>query len=373
MCLILDVMCPKTKTKSKSSSKSSKKCQVCIARKVAREELDHMYQSPGTMPVTYQNQHGYDYNYGYGYGYGDWSTWEENQQAFISNKKWKDHTQTAQNAYESAQENGKKIGEVKNSLTSEIKEAQKAIQDTHASVVGAISYAEGTRAAIDLAHAGIKSTHVAVKEAQLAIQDAISDKHAEHMSKQEECAAGIARVRQLLEEEARQREETRRVQEMVRYAQSQGLLPQTPARDHDRRSRSSRSSSPATSTTTTTSSSGKTRSSRRSRAEEEKEANKQKEWELQQQYTKAIHANTKQLLQQGQELEYNRRRDPYFHHPRFQGGGGAYYDDGIEALPPFNAYPYGDYYGTGVGGGVGYRGPRGQVPRCGNARPSWDH
>ncbi|RYC63704.1 hypothetical protein CHU98_g2508, partial [Xylaria longipes] len=192
MCLLIDVMCPKTKTKSKTSPKKTKgKCQECTTRKITREELSQVYLPPGVMPVTYQNQPGYDY--GYGYGYGDWSTWEDNYPAFISNKRWKDHTQTAQNAYESAQENGKKIGEVKNAITSEIKEAQKAIKETHASVIGAVSYAEDTRAAIDLAHAGIKSTHAAVKEAHLAIQDAIHDKHAEHMNKQEECAADIAK------------------------------------------------------------------------------------------------------------------------------------------------------------------------------------
>ncbi|KAI1756664.1 hypothetical protein F4782DRAFT_526349 [Xylaria castorea] len=324
------------------------------------------------MPLTYQNQPGYDY--GYNYGYGDWPTWGDNYPAVISNKRWKDHTQTTQNAYESAQENGKKIGEVKNTITSEIKEAQKAIKETYDSVTGVVSYAEGTRAAIDLAHAGIKGTHVAVKEAHLAIQDAISDKYAEHMGKQEECAADIAKVRRLMEEEARQREETRRLQEMVRYAQSQGLL-QTPARDRDHRSRSSRSSSPTTST-----SSNGTRGNGRTRAGEERVAEKQRQWErereqLEQRYTKAMGetANTQQQLQRERErwsrtegeLEYLRRRDAYFHHPRFQG---AYYDDVVEATP-YNSYPYADY---GTGGGAGHRSSRGQAPRCGNAKP-WDH
>ncbi|KAI0459442.1 hypothetical protein F5B21DRAFT_302239 [Xylaria acuta] len=384
MCLLIDVMCPKTKSKSKTSSKKTskkEKCPECMTRKITREELNQMYLPSGGMPVTYQP--GYDY--GYSYGYGDWSAWEDNYPAFISNKRWKDHTQTAQNAYGSAQENGKKIGEAKNAITSEIKEAQKAIKETHASVTGVVSYAEGARAAIDLAHAGIKSTHVAVKEGHLAIQDAISNKHAEHMSKQEECAADIARVRQLLEEEARQREETRRLQEMVRYAQSQGLL-QTPARDRDRRSRSSRSSSPATST-----SSNGTRGNGRARADEERAAaaaeKQQRQWErekeqLEQQYTKAMHemASTQRQLQQERErwsrtegeLEYLRRRDAYFHHPRFQGGG-AYYDDVVEGPPYNNAYPYAEYGGGGGGGGgAGHRGSRGQAPRCGNARP-WDH
>ncbi|KAI0548308.1 hypothetical protein F4679DRAFT_326225 [Xylaria curta] len=368
-------MCPKTKCKSKTSSKkTSRKCQECMMRKITREELNQMYLPPGVMPVTYQNQLGYDY--GYSYGYGDWTTWEDNHPAVVSNKQWRYHTQAAQNAYESAQENGKKIGEVKSAITNEIEEAQKAIKETHASVADTVSYAKDTRAAIDLAHAGIKGTHVAVNEARLAIQDTISDKHAEHMSKQEECAADIAKVRQLLEEEARQREETRRLQEMVRYAQSQGLLQTPPARDHDRRSRSSRSSSPATSTST---SSNATRGNGRTRADEERVAEKERQWErekeqLEQQYTKAMNemANTQQQLQRERErwsktegeLEYLRRRDAYFHNPRFQG---AYYDDVIES--PYNPYPYADY---GARGGAGHRGSRGHSPRCGNAR-SWDY
>ncbi|TRX93920.1 hypothetical protein FHL15_005302 [Xylaria flabelliformis] len=364
MCLLLEVMCPKTKCKSKTSSKKTskkEKCQECITRRIAREELNQMHLPPGMMPVTYQHQPGYDYSYSY--GYGDWSTLGDNYPAVISNKRWRDHTQTAQNTYESAQENGKKIGEVKNAITTEIKEAQKAIKETHASVANAVSYAKGT--------------HVAVNEARLAIQDTISDKHAEHMSKQEECAADIAKVRQLLEEEARQREETRRLQEMVRYAQSQGLLQTPPARDRDHRSRSSRSSSPATSAST---SSNGTRGNGRTRADEERVAEKERQWErekeqLEQQYTKAMHdmANTQQQLQRERErwsktegeLEYLRRRDAYFHHPRFQG---AHYDDIIEASP-YNPYPYADY---GVRGGAGHRGSRGHSPRCGNAR-SWDY
>ncbi|KAI0863174.1 hypothetical protein F4860DRAFT_75775 [Xylaria cubensis] len=366
MCLLLEVMCPKTKCKSKSSSKKTckkEKCQECIMRRIAREELSQTHLPPSMMPVAYQHQPGYDY--GHSYGYGDWSTWEDNYPAVISNKRWRDHTQTAQNTYESAQENGKKIGEVKNAITNEIKEAQKAIKETHASVTNAVSYAKGT--------------HAAVKEARLAIQDTINDKHAEHMSKQEECAADIAKVRQLLEEEARQREETRRLQEMVRYAQSQGLLQTPPARDRDHhRSRSSRSSSPATSAST--SSSNGTRGNGRTRADEERVAEKERQWErekeqLEQQYTKAMHdmANTQQQLQRERErwsktegeLEYLRRRDAYFHHPRFQG---AHYDDVIEASP-YSPYPYADY---GARGGAGHRGSRGHSPRCGIAR-SWDY
>ncbi|KAH8167300.1 hypothetical protein CIB48_g974 [Xylaria polymorpha] len=338
MGLLIDVMCPKTKTKSKKTSRKEK-CSDCTARKIAREELSQMYLPPGVMPVTYQNQPGYDY--GYSYGYGDWSTWEDNSPAVISKKGWKDHTQAARNAYESAQENGKKIGDVKSAITSEIKEAQKAIKETHANLIGVVSYAEGTRAAIDLAHAGIKSTHVAVKEAHLAIQDAISHRHAEHMSKQEECAADIARVRQLLEEEARQREEARRLHEMVRYAQSQGLL-HTPGRDRDHRSRSSRSSSPATSTSST-----KMRGGGRSRADEEREAEKQRQRE--QHYAE----ERERLSRTEGDLEYLKRRDAYFHNPRFQG---PYYDDVAEAP----LYAYAEY-------GAGHR-ARGQ-PRCRNATP----
>ncbi|KAI0447395.1 hypothetical protein F4803DRAFT_321599 [Xylaria telfairii] len=333
MALIIDVMCPKTKTKSK---KTARKCPDCRTRKIAREELSQMYLPPGAMAVTYWNQTGYDY--GYSYGYGDWSTWEDNSPAVISKKGWKDHTQAARNAYESAQENGKKMGEVKSAITSEIKEVQKAIKETHASLTKVGSYAESTRAAIDQAH--------------LAIQDTISHRHAEHMSKQEECAADIARVRQLLEEEARQREEARRLQEMVRYAQSQGLL-QTPVRDRDHhRSRSSRSSSPATST--------KTRGSGRSRAGEEREAERQRQREREKEQERDRERERERLSRTEGQLEFLTRRDAFFHHPRFQG---PYYDDAMEAPLYTTGYPYADY-------GAGHR-ARGQ-PRCGNARP-WDH
>ncbi|TGJ79898.1 hypothetical protein E0Z10_g8869 [Xylaria hypoxylon] len=384
MCLLLDAMCSKTKTKSKSSSKKTSKkrdCHECTTRKITREELNQMHTPLMPMPMMNQNQSGH--NYGYGYGYGDWTAWEDNYPAMISRGQWRGHTQTAQDAYNSSQGNGKRIDEVKSAITGDIKEACKAIKETHASVNSTDSRVKGTRDAIDLAKASIDSTHAAVKEAHAAIQktqSAIQDKHAEHMSKQEACAADVARVRQLLEEEAGKREETRRMEEMVRYAQSQGLLQtQAQAQTRDHSGGSSQSS------TSTTSSTGRGYEGR-ARTDEERRAEKQRQRERREVerfehrifQTKAVRetAETRLRMLEEQErwsrtegqLEFLRRRDAYFHQPRPQGA----YDDVIEA-PPYNAYSYVDY-GVG-GGGAGHRSaypPRRMQPRCGDGRP-WDH
>ncbi|KAI0817507.1 hypothetical protein GGR55DRAFT_22568 [Xylaria sp. FL0064] len=61
--------------------------------------------------------------------------------------------------------------------------------------------------AIDAAQTEIDNTHAAVEEAQVAIQGAVNDKHAELLSKQEACVADVAKVRELLEEQAKQRQE----------------------------------------------------------------------------------------------------------------------------------------------------------------------
>ncbi|KAI0535768.1 hypothetical protein GGR58DRAFT_478022 [Xylaria digitata] len=362
MCLLLDAMCPRAKTKSKTSSKKSKKreCPECMTRKITREEINqmHMPPMPIPMPMMNQSQPGLNYGHGYGYGYGDWSAWEDNYPAMISRGQWNNHMQTAKNAYNSSQENGKSIGEVKNAITSEIKEAHKAIKETQASVNSTDSRVKDTREAIDLAQVGINNTHNAVKEAHAAIQKTqgiINDKHAEHMSKQEACAADVARVRQLLEEEAKKREETRRVEEMVRYAQSQGLL-QTQGQAQTDRDRDHGSSS--------SQSSGSTTSSTGVLSDEERRIEKRRQqWERRERerlehqhrtYQKAMREMNEtrlrlRLLEEQErwsraegELEFLRRKDSCFHHPRL--------DDVMEA-PPYHAYPY--------GGGLSHA-------RCGN-------
>ncbi|KAI0914852.1 hypothetical protein F4823DRAFT_571833 [Ustulina deusta] len=391
MCLLLGAMCPKTKTKSRTSTKKSSKKHEChgyTTRKTTKEELWQTYLPP--MPMPMMNQHQPGYNYGHGYGYEDWAAWVDNYPATISTKQWREHMQTAQNAYNSAQENEKRIGEVKSAITSDVKEAQTAIEETHASVKNTETRVKDTRDAIGMAHDSIKSTHAAVKEAQLAIQktqDAINDKHAEHLSKQEACAADVARVRQLLEEDAKKREETRRVEEMVRYAQSQGLL-QTqvqaqPDPDRDYGGRSSQSSSPMISASPSrahdhiryTSVDEERKMGKRQQLDYERE-------ELERQheisYLKAAQdlAHARLRLQEEQE-RWSRTegelacRDTYLHHPRLQS---AYPDNAIET-PPYNAYSYAAY--AIRGGGVGHRSACGQLarrgqPRRGNGRP-WDY
>ncbi|KAI0972506.1 hypothetical protein F4678DRAFT_41572 [Xylaria arbuscula] len=366
-------MCPKTKTKSRTSTKESSKkrsCDKCTTRKVTEKRLNQSPQAPMPMPMPTpmmnQSQPGF-VNYGYGYGgYGDWTAWEDNYPAMISIKQWRDHTQAAQNAYNSAQDNGKKIGEVKNTVTGDIRETQEAINETHDSVRDAHN-------AVEVAHTSIKSTHAAVLAVQNA-QDVMNDKHAECLSKQEACAADVARVRQLLENEAKRREETRQVEHMVRYAQSQGLLqmqaqaPPDQGRDH--RSRSSQSSSPTISV-----------SSGRSRADEEQRIGRRRHWEREREhlepgwrlYAKKVREfvdagqdlqEHEQWLRARGELEAPRRKDPsYAHYPRARS---AYYDDGIET-PPYSAYSYAEH-------GVGPRGqlPRRGQPKCGEGRP-WDY
>lgn len=314
------------------------------------------------MPMMNQNQPGYSYGYGYGYGYADRSSWEDNYPAEISNKQWREHVKTTQNAYNSAQDNATKIGEVKN-----------AIRETHASVNSTQAHVKDTQDAIGLAHASIQGTHLAVKDAYLAIQqtqDVINNRHAEQMSKQEECAAGVAKLCKYVEEKSKKREETRRLQDMVQYAQSQGLL-QTHAQaqaqalaqirldqDRDHRGRSSRSLSPATSA----SSSGACDHGRRTCAIEEWEADRRQRRERERE---------RQLQEQQQrlsrEIEHLRRRDAHFHQPRLRD---SYYEDYSEAPLYNNAYAYAEY-DIGGSGGAGHRGARGACrmqPRCGNGR-----
>ncbi|KAI2629019.1 hypothetical protein GGS21DRAFT_234619 [Xylaria nigripes] len=401
MCIVLDVPCSKARSKSKTGHKKTSKtqkclkCPECTARKVTREEVGQMFppmppnsMAPMTNPILNHPEQKIIY------GWEDWPAWEGSYPTMMSKRQWKDYTKMSSNAYDISQEKGAKIGEAKSAIIGEIKNAQRAIKDAHVGVIsGTESRVKETRDAVDLAHASIRNTHIAVNEAHLALkktQDIIQDNQAEIMNKQEACAADVARIRQLLEEEAKQREETRRVQEMVRYAQSQGLLQksvqaQELAHAHGGRDRSSRSSSPDTSASSA--SSGTRRNGRRSQADGEQGTQRRWQWEREREksdrhqrvrYSEAMRgiADTRQRLRQEQErwsraeweLDWLRRRDLYFHHPRSQE---MYYDDGADTSL-YNADPFVEH-NTGSGGGH-IRDKCGRVsrrvpPKC----RQWDH
>jgi hypothetical protein len=365
-------------------------------RNIARDEYSQVYlptmtpvpltPTPTPMRTTSGNQVAYDYSYNNPYRYVDCSAWEDNSPAVITRGQWKDHTQTAKSAYDSSQANGEKVGEVKSAITSEIQETRKLINETHDSVHNTETRIKDTRDAIDLAHVSVKSTHTAVKEAQAAVQktqDAILGKQAAHMSKQEECAAEITRVRQLLEEELNKREEARRLREMVQYVQNQAQLDRVrDACNHSSSSSRTNSASPSRSS----------ERQRRSHADEEQEAERRRKWEREReefekqqqahqvQYSEALREFTdkQQRLQEEQErliegeFERLRIRDPYFHHPRPRD---MYYDDVVE-VPPYNEYSYAE---DGVGGSVRDRAARPhqarrRQPRRENGRPaSWQY
>ncbi|KAI1430443.1 hypothetical protein GGR50DRAFT_684891 [Xylaria sp. CBS 124048] len=295
----------------------------------------------------------------------------------------------ANNAYNQSQDTSAKISEAKNAITGEIREAQRAIKDVHIDVVNTESRVRETRGAVDMARESIRSTHAAIKNTQ----DTIHDNHIELMEKQKECAAEVARVRKLLEEEARQREETRRLKEVVRYAQTQGLLQTSSGRtqstrDRDR-DRSSRSSSPETSS----SSPGTRSAGRRSRANGEQDAQKRRQAERekmkleleleqsqQQQYADAMRGiaemRQRQRLQNEHErwsradweLDWRRRKELHFQGVRPQGG---YYDDAVDApasdTDSFVAHAGGhnNSHSKDRDGRIPHRG----APRC----RQWDH
>ncbi|KAI1368011.1 hypothetical protein F5Y08DRAFT_296953 [Xylaria arbuscula] len=364
MCLHINTMCPKTKTKSRTSTKKSSKkhrCHECEQR-IDVEESYPLYAPP--MPTMGPAQPRYDYGF-----YRDWATYEDNHPATISIKQWRDHTQAAQNACAAAQDNGKRIDDAKSAMKSDIKEAQKAIRETHASVNSTESQVRETREALDLAHLSITNTQQAI----LKTQGLINDNHSEQMRNQQACAADVARVRDLLEGEEKKREQAHQVERMVQYAQSQGLLqPQAPGH----RSQSSQSSSPATSVSSRAQE--QERPSRR-RFDEWEEVETYRQWmkrqrlqlEHQHYVTRAmgeavnmelrIQADHERLLRAHGEIAALKRS----HQARFPYPG-VYHDEVLEA-PPYNTYPYPESVFAGSGG-VGRQMPRRGPLRCGNER-----
>ncbi|KAI0391206.1 hypothetical protein F5Y17DRAFT_470959 [Xylariaceae sp. FL0594] len=387
-------MCSKSHHKAKSSSsrsssssshsKTQKKCSECRTRRIARDEVQNIFSppvvsnpfGPPLVPAaanmsraqyvghdaTYDYSQGYGLAPGYGYGWNgyDGPFWDDMNPVTITRGQWRDHAQTVKNVYKASEENGKLIGEMKTVITSEIKEVRDAIKEARDSVQNTDSH--------------VKEALAAIKETK----NIVGENHTAQTNKQQEYAADIARARQLLEAEAKQHEEARRMQEMVQYAQSQGLLLQQSQSDRDSGSRNSpRSGSSRTASVSPTRSQPRQHSSQ-SAEERERERVRFEQLQLIQQAHMAetmreVAAN-QQRVQEAYERWWRQQQHPV--HQEIDNGGeqyarshkrrehrrsrhtpppppaqteSVYYEDDVIEVTPYSAYSYAEY---GVGGGT---------------------
>ncbi|KAL7629449.1 hypothetical protein AAE478_000969 [Parahypoxylon ruwenzoriense] len=166
------------------------------ARRAADEVLNQAFPTmplgQGANPMYYYPSRNY-------YGYG-WEQWPGENQPGYTQSQWASQGETLKEALDTAKLNGRKIDEAKSSVYSGIMEARDAAKLTHGAVQGT--------------HATVKDIHDSLKETR----EAIGRNHGEYARKQDGCAAEIGKVRRLLEEEAKKRDEAHQRQQYMQEA-----------------------------------------------------------------------------------------------------------------------------------------------------------
>ncbi|KAI1333360.1 hypothetical protein F5Y16DRAFT_11609 [Xylariaceae sp. FL0255] len=300
MCFFpLPGMCPKAKGKKSSKSKRTNKKAKKESPDAGREATPYDY---GHLPTPFRHGKSPQAMYlpGYSWYSGDW---EDHQPVIVPCGQWKEYIETAKKTLESSQGNTGKINDAKTEITGKIKEVRGAVDQTFLDVgraeIEVKNVIEGT-------HMSVKDTHAAVKEAQAALkeaQDTLKANHAAHVDKQKEYAADVARMRKLLEEQAkksdeaeRKRAEEQRIKEAVQQAQLQ----------FEKQMRHKRGRAPSPSTSSSSSSSSTSYSSRRQRRRE-----KEREQELREEAEanrKRWEDDNKKLIQDMQQMFINKEK-----------------------------------------------------------------
>ncbi|KAI1134542.1 hypothetical protein F5Y05DRAFT_398321 [Hypoxylon sp. FL0543] len=200
MCLFL-YPAPKTKKRSKKSKKqvasgeNIQEAEFRIADEALRQGL--WTAEAAAMP----------HPHGYWVPFGAEQRFEEYEPGYITKGQWASYNETLKGTLSAAKENGNKIDGLKAFVSNGMTEARDAMKSTHGAIKGTHFAINDTYTAVEDVHNTLKATYEAMKK-----------NHGEHTDKQDECAAEIARVRELLEEEAKRREEAHRKQQNIEEA-----------------------------------------------------------------------------------------------------------------------------------------------------------
>ncbi|KAI0841973.1 hypothetical protein F5Y06DRAFT_165240 [Hypoxylon sp. FL0890] len=145
--------------------------------------------------------------HGYWVPFGAEQRFEEYEPGYITKAQWASHGETLKGTLTAAKETGNKIDGLKGFVSSGMVESRDAIKNTQGAIKGTHLAINDTYAAVEDVHNSLKMTYEAIKK-----------NHSEYSNKQDECAAEIAKVRKLLEEEAKKREEAHRKQQNIEEA-----------------------------------------------------------------------------------------------------------------------------------------------------------
>ncbi|KAI1415917.1 hypothetical protein F5Y13DRAFT_206859 [Hypoxylon sp. FL1857] len=143
----------------------------------------------------------------YPYVFGAEQRFEEYEPGYITRAQWASHAETLKGTLGAAKENGNKIDGLKGFVSSGMTEARDAIKNTQGAIKGTHLAINDTYMAVDDVCNTLKTTYETIKR-----------NHSEYANKQDGCAAEITKVRMLLEEEAKKRDELLQKQQNMQDA-----------------------------------------------------------------------------------------------------------------------------------------------------------
>ncbi|KAI1341606.1 hypothetical protein F5Y15DRAFT_361958 [Xylariaceae sp. FL0016] len=190
MCLFPFAAPRPTKRPSRGPKKSPQVGGQPEVREVIYTHYPFMAPHPAATPINLPSNPSY-----MGYGFERWA--EEHQPMNLTKGQWKEHAETTKLILDGVKGNSAKIDSAKETVSDEVKEAQKAAQDAHSSVRNVHAAVKNAQEAIQNNHKEIKST-----------QKVMDDHHSEHNKKQDDCAVEVEKIRKMLEEEAKKGEES---------------------------------------------------------------------------------------------------------------------------------------------------------------------
>ncbi|KAI1385036.1 uncharacterized protein F4822DRAFT_433564 [Hypoxylon trugodes] len=127
---------------------------------------------------------------------------EMDEPNYVTRSQWASHCEALKGTHDIARENGNRMNDMKLLVSGGIAEARDAVISTQNTVKGA--------------HESVKNTHTAVQGVQDTLKqacDTINKNHVEQISKQDSCTAEITKLRALMEDDAKRRDEAHQRQQ----------------------------------------------------------------------------------------------------------------------------------------------------------------
>ncbi|KAI1649716.1 uncharacterized protein F4817DRAFT_13696 [Daldinia loculata] len=163
---------------------------------------DALYQEPagiGTAAAMYHP----NFNY---FPYG-MEQYFKDEPYYVTRGSWASHGEALNGSLGAAKEIGEKIEQLKGVVSGGVAVARALAGSTQGALEGARDDINNTHAAVQGVNNALRQTH-----------DAINKHYSEHSTKQDRCAAEISKVRTMLEEDAKNKEQARQRQQNMQEA-----------------------------------------------------------------------------------------------------------------------------------------------------------